>query len=79
MVTLQEETLVDNKGDSLEAFLIGTLSESLGVVAVSSLVRLTGGANRETWSFDAVDAERNISLYKSIAVSYTHLTLPTKA
>ena len=61
MVTLQEETLVDNKGDSLEAFLIGTLSESLVVVAVSSLVRLTGGANRETWSFDAVDAERNIS------------------
>ena len=52
MVSLQEETLVDNKGDSLEAFLIGTLSESLGVVAVSNLVRLTGGAHRETWSFE---------------------------
>ena len=61
MVALQEETLVDNKGDSLEAFLIGTLSESLGVVSVSNLVRLTGGANRETWSFDAVDTERNAS------------------
>ena len=45
MVALREETLVDNKGVSLEAFLIGMLSEALGVVSVSNLVRLTGGAN----------------------------------
>ena len=50
-----------NKDDSLEAFLIRTLSEPLGVVAVSDLVRLTGGANRETWSFDGEDAEGNTS------------------
>ena len=50
-----------NKDDSLEAFLIRTLSEPLGIVTVSDLVRLTGGANRETWSFNGEDTEGNTS------------------
>ena len=37
--------------------LAGVLAAVLGPVEVEGLVRLTGGASRETWAFDAVDAE----------------------
>ncbi len=37
--------------------LAEALAAVLGPVEVEGLVRLTGGASRETWAFDAVDAE----------------------
>lgn len=42
--------------DQLEGQLAAALSATLGEVEIRSLQRLTGGASRETWSFDAVDA-----------------------
>lgn len=38
--------------------LIDALAETLGQVEIDGLVLLTGGASRETWSFDAVDTQR---------------------
>jgi aminoglycoside phosphotransferase (APT) family kinase protein len=43
--------------DSLATGLAEALARSLGTVAIEGLRRLTGGASRETWSFDAVTAE----------------------
>jgi len=61
MVSLQEETLVGNTDDSLATFLVEALSERLGNITITNLFRLTGGANRETWSFDTVDTDENIT------------------
>ncbi len=41
---------------ALRAQLATALREHLGPVAVEGLARLTGGASRETWAFDAVSA-----------------------
>jgi aminoglycoside phosphotransferase (APT) family kinase protein len=43
--------------DSLARSLAEALASSLGPVAIEGMRRLTGGASRETWSFDAVSAE----------------------
>ncbi len=37
--------------------LAAALADALGPVEVRDVARLSGGASRETWSFDAVDAE----------------------
>ncbi len=47
------------KDDFLTSHLIEALYEPIGEVTITDLVRLTGGANRETWSFDAVDEHGN--------------------
>lgn len=41
----------------LSLHLVEALAPRLGQVAIQDLTRLTGGASRETWSFDAVDSE----------------------
>ena len=42
------------KGDELAAQVAGVLSDRLGTaVGVTSMSRLSGGASRETWAFDA--------------------------
>jgi aminoglycoside phosphotransferase (APT) family kinase protein len=38
-----------------ERVLAGALRDALGMAAIEGLTRLSGGASRETWSFDAVD------------------------
>lgn len=43
--------------DELSQRIAASLADVLGPVEVQGLRRLTGGASRETWSFDAVDAE----------------------
>lgn len=43
--------------EDLPGQLAASLSEVLGPVDVQGLRRLTGGASRETWSFDAVSAD----------------------
>ena len=47
-------------------WLESQLTESLGASEVSNLVRLSGGANRETWSFDAKVQESHHSLIMQI-------------
>ncbi|HEX8802541.1 MAG TPA: phosphotransferase family protein, partial [Acidimicrobiales bacterium] len=42
--------------DQLAADLAHALADTLGPVTVEGLERLSGGASRETWRFDAVDA-----------------------
>ncbi len=42
---------------ALRAQLAAALREHLGPVAVEGLARLSGGASRETWAFDAVSAD----------------------
>ena len=37
-----------------ERLLAAALRDALGAVAIEGLTRLSGGASRETWSFDAV-------------------------
>jgi hypothetical protein len=37
-----------------EAMLAGALHDRLGPVAIKGLTRLSGGASRETWAFDAI-------------------------
>lgn len=41
----------------LAGALVESLEPLLGTVAVEGLTRLTGGASRETWAFDSVDAQ----------------------
>lgn len=41
----------------LAPLLIDALADALGPVTIESLERLTGGASRETWSFDAVERD----------------------
>ncbi len=48
-----------NTDHFLTSHLIEALYEPIGEITITDLVRLTGGANRETWSFDAVDANGN--------------------
>ena len=48
--------------DRLDTLLIRL---QLGNLSKTLLKRLTGGANQETWAFDAID--------RANAVSYTHL------
>jgi len=43
--------------DSLASGVAEALASSLGQVRIEGLRRLTGGASRETWSFDAITAE----------------------
>ena len=43
--------------EDLTAGLVSALEPVLGAVEVTALHRLTGGASRETWAFDAVDAD----------------------
>lgn len=43
--------------EELSSRLAASLAEVLGPVEVQGLRRLTGGASRETWSFDAVSAD----------------------
>ena len=40
--------------DELEV-LAARLADAVGSTRVEALTRLTGGASRETWGFDAVD------------------------
>ena len=47
----------DDPIESLPQQLADALAGVLGPVEVHSLRRLTGGASRETWSFDAVAAD----------------------
>jgi aminoglycoside phosphotransferase (APT) family kinase protein len=49
--------MLADDSDSLATGLAEALASSLGPVAIEGLRRLTGGASRETWSFDAVTAE----------------------
>lgn len=42
------------EADGMDAQLAAVLQPALGAVHIDGLVRLTGGASRETWSFDAV-------------------------
>ena len=37
--------------------LAAALQDRLGPVTIEAVTRLTGGASRETWSFDAVGAD----------------------
>lgn len=46
-----------NANDELADLLTAALEPELGPIEVKGLERLTGGASRETWSFDAVDAD----------------------
>lgn len=46
----------DEAIDELGAALRGALLPHLGAVEITEMRRLTGGASRETWSFDAADA-----------------------
>jgi aminoglycoside phosphotransferase (APT) family kinase protein len=45
-----------SSSSEVETGLVEVLAPALGGVAVEHLVRLSAGANRETWSFDAVTA-----------------------
>src|SRR5215467_13924240 len=47
----------DESASELSAQLTAALHEQLGPVTVEGLARLTGGASRETWAFDAVAAD----------------------
>ena len=47
--------------DQLTPHLAEVLEKPLGKVRVTELSRLTGGANRETWSFNATDEEEKVS------------------
>src|SRR5664280_1810158 len=49
--------MLADDSDSRATGLAEALASSLGPVAIEGLRRLTGGASRETWSFDAVTAE----------------------
>ena len=59
---------MDNNSVFGTKWLESQLTESLGASEVSNLVRLSGGANRETWSFDAKVQESHHSL---ICLLYT--------
>ncbi|MCU0314700.1 MAG: phosphotransferase, partial [Solirubrobacteraceae bacterium] len=48
--------MLDAQDGTLAQALRAALEPVLGVVAIEGLRRLTGGASRETWAFDAVDA-----------------------
>ena len=39
-----------------ERTLAAALRDALGPVTIENLTRLSGGASRETWAFDAVSA-----------------------
>ena len=52
---------MDNSNESFILQLSKVLEAQLGEVTISDLTRLTGGANRETWSFDAVTKDEKIS------------------
>jgi len=41
--------------------LAAALRDSLGEVTVEGITRLSGGASRETWAFDAVAADRSVT------------------
>jgi len=60
MGNLQESTSMGNNAQSLQKKLVEILHSTLGRVEVAGLTRLSGGANRETWSFDAVDSDDQI-------------------
>ena len=56
-----------------------TSAEAIGFFRVSlGLYYLAGLMTEETLDFKQIDAKYNRFIYHSIAVSYTHLTLPTK-
>ena len=40
-----------------EAMLADALNARLGPVAIKGMTRLSGGASRETWAFDAIRAD----------------------
>ena len=42
------------------------LEEIFGATEVSNLIQLSGGANRETWSFEAITKEKQRSLIMQI-------------
>ncbi len=46
--------------ENLSAALSVALEPTLGAVAISELRRLSGGASRETWSFDATQADGSL-------------------
>lgn len=46
--------------DDLDALLSNALRGSLGSVTVDAATLLTGGASRETWAFDATDADGTV-------------------
>ncbi|MDE0606310.1 MAG: phosphotransferase family protein, partial [Acidimicrobiaceae bacterium] len=46
----------------LENALVGSLSDALGNVKIQDLKRLSAGASRETWSFDAVASNESHQL-----------------
>lgn len=46
--------------DNLAAWLTVALVPQLGAVSVSEIVRLSGGASRETWSFDATQPNGSV-------------------
>ena len=51
---------MSDKSRKLEIALASALAKELGKqIAIADLHRLTGGASRETWSFEAVDQEGN--------------------
>ena len=50
------------EGSDLSAGLRAVLAEPLGPVEVVELQRLTAGANRETWRFDAVGGQGTVPL-----------------
>lgn len=47
----------DEATATLAAALARSLAPALGEVGIEDLRRLTGGASRETWAFDAIDAD----------------------
>jgi aminoglycoside phosphotransferase (APT) family kinase protein len=51
--------MLEDDTDSLATGLAESLASALGPVTIEGLRRLTGGASRETWSFDARTAEGN--------------------
>ncbi|MBG01490.1 MAG: hypothetical protein CL470_04390 [Acidimicrobiaceae bacterium] len=57
----QEEISVGSDPDQWTPHLAEVLEKPLGKVRVTELTRLTGGANRETWSFNAIDKEEKVS------------------
>ena len=62
MGNLQESTSMGDNAHNLSKELTRILQSTLGEIEVTGLTRLSGGANRETWSFAAENAN-NQTLY----------------
>jgi hypothetical protein len=44
-----------------ESMLADALHDRLGPVAIKGMTRLSGGASRETWAFDAIRSDGSVT------------------